>query len=90
MMNRNQLETEIEKQTHKFVSKIREHTYDFTHIYAMRNKLGIDKAVLEQVLGIVRTAINDGFMSKVDDFKKDIQKSLDQFTETENPTQHVS
>jgi hypothetical protein len=38
-----------------------------------------EQAAMEQVLGVVKLAISDGFMTKVDLYQKDISASLEDF-----------
>lgn len=85
-MDRLRLNTLIEKEVHKLMFVIKEHVYDFVHLYVMRNKLELDRPTMLKVLEIVKTAMDDGFQSKIDGFNGGISKALDEFTEQENPT----
>jgi CO dehydrogenase/acetyl-CoA synthase beta subunit len=76
------LETVIEQKTHKLVNHIAEHVYDFVHLYTRRQQMlqsPEEQAAMEQVLGVVKLAISDGFMTKVDLYQKDISASLEDF-----------
>lgn len=81
------LETEIEREAYNLVTQIKEHMYDHTMIYLNRANSNIDRETAHQILEIAKIAIEDGFMTKVDFFKKGIDHSLTVFTETENPLQ---
>lgn len=88
MSTKIQLSTTIERSVHKLVDEIAEHTYDFTHLYARRNgvlQTPEEQAVMKKTLEIVKTAIKDGLMTKVDFFNNNIQKGLDAFVEETNP-----
>lgn len=84
------LESNIEREVYKFVRDIKEHMKDFVMIYAMRNNLQVDKEVLQTVLKIADTAVNDGLGSKIEFFKQGISKTLDEVTETEAPAPTLS
>ena len=86
-MDRNTLDTAIEREVHRYVHMISEHVYDFTHLYCRRNGMQIDPDQMKALLAVVQTAIKDGEMSKADFFKEGISKALDEWTITENPTQ---
>lgn len=82
--NRAKLETAIEREVYKFVSQLKEHMYDHTMIYLNRTQSDIDRTVADRVLQIAKNAVEDGFMTKVDFFKKAIDEPLNQFTETDS------
>jgi hypothetical protein len=50
----------------------------------MRNKWNVDKELMENILRIVKTAIQDGYGSRITNFHKGVSKVLDEYTETES------
>lgn len=82
---RSLLQTAIERSVHKLVDQIAEHTYDFVNISVRRQKLELDPEQLKVTLGIVKLAIKDGFLTKVDFFNSEIQKAMDVYTQEESP-----
>ena len=86
-MDRAKLDTVIEREVHRLVRDIREHTYDFTHLYLRRNGIEVDRGQLEKILEVVKVAIDDGEGSKIGMFHERLKKSLDDFAGEENPTQ---
>lgn len=87
-MDRIKLDTVIEKEVHTLVRNIREHMYDFTHLYIRRNNIPLDHAQVEEVLKIAKLAVDDGEMSKIGMFHEKLKVSLDKFAGEENPTPH--
>jgi len=87
MSDRLKLETAIEREVFKLVSQIKEHMHDHTMIYLNRTQSDINRDTAERVLQIAQDAVEDGLMSKIDFLKKGIHKSLNEFTETDNPLQ---
>jgi hypothetical protein len=85
MSNRAKLETAIEREVFKFVREIKEHVFDHTMLYVRRNNLDIDGQVLRVVLDIVDKAVLDGYQREVDRFMSNLDKSLSQFSDEENP-----
>lgn len=86
-MDRNKLDTMIEREMFAYADMIKEHAFDFTMLYLNRNNIDIDRNVAARLLEIVKTAIEDGKTSKIDFVKKRVDKHLDEWTEQENPTQ---
>lgn len=86
-MDRNKLETLIERELHRFFSVVTEHVVDFVHVYVLRNKLDLDRPTLLKTLEIVRVAMTDGFQTKIMGFSEGIKKALDLYTEEQH---HVS
>ena len=82
MANRAELETAIEREVHNLVFKVSEHVYDFVNLYVRRNNLPIDHAQMQEVLKIVKMAIQDGELRQVDFFHQGIKKVLDETLET--------
>lgn len=82
---RSKLQTSIERSIHKLVDNVAEHTYDFVHIYVRRNHIDLEPNQLKATLEIVKIAIKDGFLTKLDFFNADIQKALDDYTLEESP-----
>ena len=81
-----QLDTKIEKEVHKMVQSISEGTYDKLQMYARRNNLPVDYAVLDQLLSAMKVVITEIEMNSMDSFHSNIKKELDTFTGEENPT----
>lgn len=86
-MERDKLETAIEREAFKYVESLKEHMYDFTMIYIGRHQSPVDPKQAEIILNIAKSALEDGMLSKIDFFKKGIEGALTQFTEAENPLQ---
>jgi len=86
-MNRAKLDMVIEREVHKFVRDIREHAYDFTHLFIRRNGIEVDHAQVEKILEIVKLAIDDGELSKINMFHERIKGILDEVSGEENPFQ---
>lgn len=84
-MDRNRFETLLEREVYKFVSLIKEHMFDYTMIYLNRNNIDMDRQQAEMVLKIAQAAIEDGFLSKLDFFKKDMEQVLTEWTDEKNP-----
>lgn len=84
---RNKLDTAIEKETYKLVDRISEHTFDFVHVFIMKQRLDLDRVMVNKVLELVKAAIRDGYLVNVGNFQANIKKELDEFTTVENPTQ---
>ena len=82
MANRTELETAIEREVHKLVFRISEHTYDFVNLYVRRNNLPIDSAQMQEILKIVKIAMQDGELKQIDFFHQGIREALDETTET--------
>lgn len=78
---RKKLETSVERQVHSLVSEIREHVVDFTVLKVRRSHPDLDRDQLTLVLDIVKQAIDDGFMTRVDRFMKKLDRSLDEFND---------
>lgn len=78
-IKRKKLETNIERQVHGLVSEIREHVVDFTVLKVRRSHPNLDREQLTVVLDIVKQAIDDGFLTRVDRFMKKLDKSLNEF-----------
>lgn len=88
-MDRTKLDSVIEKDVHKLIFEIKEHVYDFTHLYLRRNKIEIDQQVVETILKVVQLAIQEGELSKIGSFHERIKKTLDEYTGEENPNEHL-
>jgi len=78
---RKKLETNIERQIHGLVSDIREHVVDFTILKIRKQHPNLDREQLTVVLEVVKQAIDDGFLTRIDRFMKKLDKSLDEFNE---------
>jgi F0F1-type ATP synthase gamma subunit len=77
MSNRTELESSIEREVHKLVSKISDHTYDFVNTYVRRNNVPVEYPQMEEILKIVKMAIADGHLKQVDFFHEGIKSTLD-------------
>ena len=84
-MDRKRLETVIEKNIHGLLSEIKESTVDFTVLTVRKKYPEIDREQLTVVLDIVRTAIDNGFMTSIDRYMGRLDKELTELTEQENP-----
>ena len=84
-MDRKRLETAIEKIIHGLLSEIKESTVEFTVLTVRKKSPEIDPEQLTVVLDIVRTAIDNGFMTSIDRYMGRLDKELTELTEQENP-----
>jgi len=78
-VDRNVFNTAIDRELFKFVNIVKEHTYDFTHLYLRRNQMEVDPEILKTVLDVVRLGIKDGESSKVQFFHEGMRKTLDAY-----------
>lgn len=84
-MDRKKLETAVERQTYKFINMIKESASDTVMLWANRNRVDIDGALLERILEQYKNAIENEYMGKVDHLMAGLDKELTKFTEVENP-----
>lgn len=77
MSNRVKLDTAIEREVHNLIFKIKEHTYDFVHLYVKRNNIPVDENQMKEILKIVEIGIRDGEMKQIDFFHEGIRSVLD-------------
>lgn len=83
-----QLKNKLEKELHTYMTTVREHTYDFVHLYVRRNNRTlngkeVDLELLDEVLKVVRLGFNDGEASKLPFFTDAMDPALDSFLEKE-------
>lgn len=83
--SRAKLETALEKEIHKLVREIKEHTFDFTMLYVRRNNVPVDDAQMRAVLDIVDKAIMDGFQRNLDRTMRGLDQVLTEYSNEENP-----
>jgi hypothetical protein len=76
---RTKLDTAIEREVHKFICEIREHMYDYTHLFCRRNNTGVSHQDLEIILSVAKDGLNDGELSKINNFHDRIKKVLDEY-----------
>lgn len=84
-MDRTKLETAIERQTFKFLSLIKESASDSVMLWASRNRIDVDVALLQRILDQYKAALESEYLSKVDHLMEGLDKDLVQFTQVENP-----
>lgn len=84
-MDRKKLETTVERETYNFVTMIKESASDDVMLWANRNRVDIDLALLQRVLDQYKAALDNQCMSKMDHFMGKLDKDLTKFTEVENP-----
>jgi hypothetical protein len=84
-MDRKRLETAIEKNIHGLVDEVKESTVDFTVLTVRKKYPEIDRDQLSIVLDIVRTGIDNGFMTTIDRYMKRLDKDLTELTEASVP-----
>lgn len=85
VMDRKKLETAIERQTYKFLTMIKESASDTVMLWANRNRVDIDMALLQKILDQYKNAIENEYLGKVDIFMKNLDKDLLEFSGEENP-----
>lgn len=93
MSIKNKLRTEVERQLYDFVNQIKEHVQDYT-VLTIRKRTGeqFDRDQLTRTLDIVRAAIDDAFMTKIERFMTKLDKSLETFAEVHqanDPLDHM-
>lgn len=84
-MDRKRLETAIERQTYKFITMIKESASDTVMLWANRNRIDVDVALLQKILDQYKAALENEYLGKVDYFMKNLDGELGKFTEEENP-----
>jgi hypothetical protein len=84
-MNREKLETIIERQAFKFLTMIKESASDSVMLWANRNRVDIDVVLLQKILDQYKMSIENEYLAKVDHFMKSLDKDLAKFSEEENP-----
>lgn len=84
-MDRKKLEMKVEQNTYKFVSMIKESASDAVMLWANRNRVDVDGAMLQRILDQYKVALDNECLGKMDLFMKDLDKDLTNFSETENP-----
>jgi hypothetical protein len=89
-MDRKKLDTLIEKEAYQLVSNIKNHTESFVQLAVRRKNLKVDQALVDTLVTVIGTAMEDGFQTQVDLFNRGIEKALDQYTAEENPTRPTS
>lgn len=85
MTDRKHLETAIEKNIHALLNEIKESTVDFTVLTVRKKHPEIDREQLTLILDIVRTGIENGFMTSIDRYMGRLDKELTELTGEENP-----
>ena len=85
MTDRKKLETAIERNIHGLLNEIKESTVDFTVLTIRKKHPEIDREQLTVVLDIVRTAIDNGFMTSIDRYMGKLNNELTELTGDENP-----
>lgn len=83
--DRKKLETAVEKEVFKLISRIKEHTRDFTVLKMKRMGTDVDNETMARVLDVVDQAVMDGFQTHIDRFMRELDTSLVGFTGEENP-----
>ena len=86
-MDRKQLETLLEKEAYLFMNMIKEGASDTVMLWAQRNRVDIDFALLTKILDQYKAALDSEWLGKADHFMKNIDKGLEEFTNQENPFQ---
>lgn len=85
-MDRKVLETLIEKEVYVYFNEIKELMCDHTMIFLNKNNVAVDRDMVQGILNIAKAGLEDGMLSRMDKFKAKLDKGLEAFTETENPT----
>ena len=84
-MDRNQLETKIERQTYRFLTMIKESASDAVMLWANRNRVDIDMALLQKILDQYKASLESEYLGKVDHFMKNLYKDLEKFSSEKSP-----
>lgn len=85
-MDRKQFETLVEKEAYMFLNMIKEGASDSVMLWAQRNKVDIDFALLTKLLDQYKVALDSEWMSKADIFMRKLDVGFEEFTNQENPT----
>ena len=81
---------EIERNVHSLVSEVKEHVEDFTVLTVRKQHPDINRDHLALIMSIVRQAVDDGFMTKIDKFMGRLDESLVKFVAEANPLEPKS
>lgn len=84
--DRARLDMLIDRAVFEYVDQIKEHAQDFTMIYLNKTHNDVDRAIVKGILDIVKTAIEDGKLAKMDLLKKKLDKITDEWTGNQSPT----
>jgi hypothetical protein len=84
-MDRKQLETKIERQTYRFLSMIKESSSDSVMLWANRNRVDVDTALLQRILDQYKAALESEYLGKIDHFMKNLDEDLEKFSNEKNP-----
>lgn len=79
MTSLEKVKTDIEKSVIKFMNVVSEHAYDFVHLYARRNGMlqsPEEQQAMKQTLEIIRLAMKDGQLSKIDGLHQEIFSAI--------------
>ena len=85
IMDRKRLETTIEKHIHGLVNEVKESTVDFTVLTVRKRYPDIDRDHLSIILDVVRTGIDNGFMTSIDRYMTRLDKDLTELTASDVP-----
>jgi len=89
MNERVKLETAIEKEVFNLLRTVKDHTRDFTVLKIRRQHGEVDRETMALVLDTVDDAIMGGFHLHIDNFMKNLDKSLSKFSDEDNPLPHT-
>lgn len=78
-MDRQKLDTMIEKEARKLIKESTEWSIDNVVLSCRRRGIPVEGADLARVMDLVRDSMNHAFLSRVDGFQKSIAPHLDQF-----------
>lgn len=86
-MNKKKLDTLIEKEIYQLVEKMKIHVDSFVQLYSRRKGLKLDDNVLNELSKAMLAGLDDGFMVHIDSLKKNLDKVLLEYLESETPVQ---
>jgi hypothetical protein len=77
--NRLKIETAVEKEVHKYVTRLAEAVYDDTHLFMRRNPNNqLPFEAVDEVLKTVRLCIDNAQLRMMDDFMRRMNATLDE------------
>jgi len=77
--NRLKIETAVEKEVHRYVTRLAEAVYDDTHLFARRNPNNqLSFETVDEVMKVVRLCIDNAQLRMMDDFMRRVNGVFDE------------
>jgi hypothetical protein len=83
---RKKFDMQLERELNQHMVTVREHMYDFVHLYVRRNGkqlngMEVDLVLLEEILKIAKMGFDDGKASKIQFYADRMKPVVDSFVE---------